>query len=342
MEIHNHSRLSLAYLAASPDLRPDIVVGQLVGKLLGSWTATGAWQLDWDAQAPVLRERLSTPWGDLCPDFHHRKAGCDLSVIGRVYSPQAKGCRQMRVHARVGDSARSLWVFGPRRWQQGPQGELEPSPPEPFGILDMVWSNSFGGRCKDADGAYQSYLFNPEGMGFQCCPTQAKGALLARIEDPNALVRRPLDRPMPINLAAIPAELPLNLYPDPVPLAQAMLDQKQVKLPPSFHNWAHPKFRFSDIAPGAEFYLEGMDTGGGLLGALPELRFVAGVRLGDRRHRLCLEPSSIVIFPESRKVSISYSAHFAFRWVPEERREIELHALGPFASLSQESNVVAR
>lgn len=327
MELQNHSKLKVEFLAASPDLRPDIVVVQIVGKVLGSWTTQGQWQLDWDAQPQILKERVSTPWGDLCPDFHHLKAGCDLSVVGRIYSPSPRGCKRMQVQLRVGQEHRKLTVFGSRRWKKAKGGDLVAGEAETFGMLDMTWSHSFGGRCINQAGDAQNHGFNPGGIGFQCCPVQALDAQLPRIEDPDHLITRIEDQPMPINLAAIPADVPLNLYPDPTPLGRALISDARVDLDPSFHNNSHPSFRFSSISPGSSFVLQGMDTLGGLAGSLPDCRYLAKIRLGDRRHQCFLEPSSIVFFPETRQVSIAYSAHFAFRWVAEQQREIEVQGL---------------
>lgn len=327
MQIVNQTQMEVELVSASPDLRPDIVVAQVVGKVLGSWDAKQRWSIDWDAPTMILRERTSTPWGDICADLHPRKAGCDLSVVGRIYSPRAQGCKSMEVELNVDDAKRSLRVFGPRRWVRDGAGAVVPGDPEPFGILDMNWAHSFGGRCQNAEGVFESYLFNPQGKGFQTCEQRALGTFLPCIEDPQDLVRYVGDTPMPISLAAIPAELPLNLYPDPAPLGRALMAGQRVTLPPSFHNISHPKFRFETVRPGAEFGLRGMDTEGGLFGALPNLCFHADVRLGERRHTCVLAPSSLVFFPESRRMSMSYSAHFAFRWVPQERRELVLRAV---------------
>lgn len=327
MEMINQTKLNVEFVSGSPDLRPDVVVGQLVGKALGFWDPQQRFQMDWDAKAPILRENVSTDWGELPCDLHQLKEGCDLSVVGRVYSPDPKGCKEMDVEIMVGDLHRSLRVFGPRRWVPSRAGDLVPEKPQMFGITDMVWSQSFGGRCEDQTGELQSDVFNPSGKGFQCCPKNAEGTALPSIEDPEQLIRGIDDRPMPINLAAIPADLPLKLYPDPTIWGQALLAGERVKLPASYHNVAHPKFRIPRLRAGAAFSLRGMDTQGGLCGALPSLHIHAEIRLGDRRHECFLRPSNLVFFPETRHLSISYSAHFAFRWVPEEQRSIHLRAM---------------
>lgn len=327
MDLRNQSRLEVAYQSASPDLQPDLVVTQVVGKVLGGWDPSSVWALDWDAAPALLRDRSSTPWGDLCPDFHHLKAGCDLTVNGQVYSPEPKGSKEIEVQAWVGPERRSLRVFGPRRWISNSRGELIPSPPERFGILGMAWNHSFGGACKNAKGDHESYLFNPEGRGYQTCPLQAKGELLPQIEDPSQLICEFEDRPRPINLSAIPAHCAMNLYPDPTPMGQALLAKERIKLDPAFHNVAHPCFRYTNVPPGVRFGVEGMHPSGPLCGQVPERRFRVDVRLGERKHVCWLEPSSIVIFPETRQASITYSTHFAFQWVPHERREIKIYAI---------------
>lgn len=332
MELINHTKLAAQYLGGSPDLRPDLVVGQIVGKALGLWDRAHRFTLQWDAKVPILRERQCTPFGDVAPDIHPLKAGCDVTAVGQVYSPDPKGAKAVEVQVSVGDARRCLQVFGPRRWRRDKRGGLKIGETEPFGSLDMGWAHSFGGRCPDEQGQTQSYLFNPDGQGLIACPQRADGVALPRIEDPDQRICSWRDQPMPINLAAIPKDLPLSLYPDPTPIGQALLAGKKVKLPPGFHNAAHPRFRFQGLAPGTPFGIKGMDTRGGLFGALPELRFQAAIRLGDRHHTLWLEPSQLVFFPETRQVSLTYSAHFAFRWIPRQVREIKLRAFTPSGS----------
>lgn len=324
MEILNQTRLSVAYVGASPDLRPDIVVGQIVGKVLGHWDPHQQLHYDWDAELPILRERERTQWGDIAPDLHPMKAGCDVSAVGQIYSKDPRGSRVGSVDLKLGGQSRSLAVFGPRRWVQDRSGALRISEPERFGVLAMDWAHSFGGQCLDAQDRMQSSHFNPKGLGFVSCPERALNLALPLIEDPDQRIRDCQDRPMPINLAAIPADMPLSLFPDPTPIGQVLAKGQRVQLPTDFHNCAHPKFRWTQVKPGTSFALQGMDTQGGLFGALPELRFEAQIRLGDRRHTQWLEPSNIVFFPERRHLTVTYSAHFAFRWIPQEMREIKL------------------
>lgn len=327
MEIQNHTRLSVGYRAGSPDLQPDLVVGQVVGKVLGHWDPAGNFELGWDKQMPLIESRTSTPWGDVVSDYHHLKAGCDVTAVGAVYSEKDRGATEQRVTVRVGQTSRSLVVFGERRWKKEGQ-TLVPSPPQPFGRLDLRWEHSFGGSCRNAQGQLEHHPFNPGGTGVQSCKIQALGARLPRVEDPDALMQGWDARPMPCSLAAIPQAMPLALYPDPAAFVAPLLRRETLKLPREFHNCAHPKFRFSHVAAGDPFALTGMALQGPLRGSLPAQRFVLCCFLGARRHEVELRPSTLQFFPETRCISITYSAHFAFRWVPQEVRKILVREVG--------------
>lgn len=325
MEIINPTRFQVQARFGNPDLNPDLVIGQVVAKVLGHWTLQGEWELLWDESVPFLSEDQPTPWGIMLSDFHPPKVGCDVTAIGRVYSEDPKGSPSREVVLRMGETSRGLQVWGPRVWERR-HGSLVPSEPEPFGALDLVWEHSFGGACLNAEEQPESYLFNPEGLGYQKCPHKAVGQDLPRIEDPNALVSRWDDTPMPCNLAAIPGALPLNLYPNPAPMVESLLNGPRSQLPLDFFNRAHPNFRFDAIEAGTPFSLSGMHLGAPRGGVVPSQRLIAKFRLGDRRHEKEMALSTLQLLPESRHCILSYSAHVAFRWMPQELRQIEIQS----------------
>lgn len=326
MELHNHSALSVAHYFSSPELRPEILVGQVVAKVLGRWEPGGCFDWDWDTALPFFSECQETPWGELPADFHHKKAGCDVIALGRAYSDSVQGCRQRTIELQMGFERRRLAVIGHRVWERAGES-LVPSKPEPFGILDLTWAHSFGGTALSREGKLSTFAFNPQGMGYQECKSQAIGQPLPRIEDPQDRIERWDQRPMPCNMATIPSDLPLNLYPDPTKIVPELVAGGRSVLSPSFHNVAHPRFRFAALSPGIRFSLVGMNPGEALLGCTPSQRFSAKFRFGERRHALEMEPTTLVFFPESRQCILSYSVHVAFRWVPKERREIWVEPL---------------
>lgn len=323
MQVENHSKLAVDYLSGSPEGQFDRVCCQVVGKVLGEWNRRGCWRLCWELDPPFFQEPQLTPWGSIAPDFHLPKSGCDVVAQGRAYSPHPRGSSHSEIVLRSGKQERKLVVFGPRYWIRGARG-LFASSPERFTIVDLEWEGSFGGRCQDAQGNAHSFAFNPRGRGFQRCEIRAQGQALPHFEDPNCLIARYDDQPRPCNLKMLDPMVPLNLYPDPLPLCEALAQGRQVKLPREFHNIAHPSFRFAQIGAGSCLSLQGMLEDQQLELCLPKTRYMLDLQLGSRRHELELKASTIQFFPETRQCSISYSAHFYFRWIPKELRLIQI------------------
>lgn len=323
MEICNATQFQVQARFGNPDLDPDLVVGQVVAKVLGHWSVQGRWELLWDQPLPFFLEDQPTPWGAMVADFHLPKQGCDVTAIGRVYSEEPRGSRSMDLKLRMGKELRCLRIWGPRVWERSGDA-LVPSQAQPFGMLDLVWAHSFGGSCLDAENQPSSYLFNPDGVGYQQCPRQALGQALAPIEDPRDPVLAWDASPKPCNLAAIPGAMPLNLHPNPAPMVESLLQGPRAELPRDFFNRAHPNFRFDSPRPGTPFSLSGMHVGEARVGTLPGEDLVAKFRLGDRRHEKAMPLTGLQFLPDSRHCIMNYSAHVAFRWVPQEQRQIRI------------------
>jgi uncharacterized protein YjbI with pentapeptide repeats len=100
---------------------------------------------------------------------------------------------------RVGEWVKTLHVFGPRHWVQGPDG-LVASQPEPFLAVDLDWSNAFGGP---------GYAQNPVGLGLApSSESPDQPWPLPLVESPEALIRSPADRPEPASFAPLDAARP--------------------------------------------------------------------------------------------------------------------------------------
>jgi uncharacterized protein YjbI with pentapeptide repeats len=159
----------------------------------------GTFDLVPDAPA-MARDPMDLPTGDVhedgdtakslsyASDFAIFKPRADLLVRGSAHGG-ASGVTQVRFSfGREGSAIeRRIAVFGDRRWRTG-LGGSEPTAPEPFDAIPLVYERAFGGAKVDE---------NPLGAG-------RGGERLPNLEDPAHLVTSPRDAPPPACFAPIP------------------------------------------------------------------------------------------------------------------------------------------
>jgi len=147
-------------------------------------------------------------------DAQFLRRGVSVTASGFVYPSRAKAASAVASLA-VGDSTRRVQAIGPRIWQPGVvPGTLSPTSPRPFSRIEMSWEHAYGGlvrepaRVIDVDGEANivpehdnAYPFNVDGTGFFMRADQALDQRLPSLEDPDHLIKRWDDRPMPVCLA---------------------------------------------------------------------------------------------------------------------------------------------
>jgi hypothetical protein len=159
------------------------------------------------AQLPLLAADVF--WGDPLTsslrapgEFTLCKPATDVLLVGRAVA-QTPLTRVADVSLRVGPLAKTLRVFGERRWE-GSGSRLQPSPPLPWDRVPLRWELAFGG-IEPGEGAERDHEpRNPIGRGIVGRDlARLKGTPLPQIEDPAALIRAPEDRPAPAGFAPI-------------------------------------------------------------------------------------------------------------------------------------------
>jgi uncharacterized protein YjbI with pentapeptide repeats len=125
-------------------------------------------------------------------DFAPFKPRADVILVGHAYAQKAGGraasVRTASVLLSFGrDLRRSLAAIGDRQWQID-----GPTDPAPFTRIPLRWERAFGGPA-DAT--------NPHGTG-------SAGAVLPNLEQPDAMIKSPGDRPAPACFAPLSATLP--------------------------------------------------------------------------------------------------------------------------------------
>ncbi len=174
------------------------------------------------AQGPELAKQqvplLATDvfWGDhvqtslrAVGEFALLKPATDVLLVGRAIAP-APNTRVADVSLRVGPVARTVRVFGDRHWEKN-GGSWRPSAPQAWERMALRWELAWGGVApKVGDDMPEHEPRNPVGRGIvgpDGVPTE--GQPLPNLEDPQALLAEPKDRPTPACFAPIaPTWLP--------------------------------------------------------------------------------------------------------------------------------------
>lgn len=161
-----------------------------------------------EAQLPLLATDVF--WGDpaetslrAAGEFALLKTATDVLLVGRAVAPAAD-TRVADVTLRVGPVARTVRVFGDRHWQKA-GGQWRPSSPKPWERMPLRWELAWGGIAPcTQDVTPEHEARNPVGRGIVGADgVPAEGQLLPNLEDPNALLADPQDRPTPACFAPI-------------------------------------------------------------------------------------------------------------------------------------------
>ena len=161
-----------------------------------------------EQQVPLLATDVF--WGDPAStslraigEFALLKPATDVLLLGRAIAP-APNTRTADVRLRVGPVMRTVRVFGNRHWEKN-GGSWRPSAPEPWERMPMRWELAWGGIApKEGDDVPEHEPRNPVGRGIVGrSGVPVEGQPLPNLEDPQALMAEPGDRPTPACFAPI-------------------------------------------------------------------------------------------------------------------------------------------
>ncbi len=156
------------------------------------------------ALADVTEGEGAEAWLRVPSEVHPAKPGAEVLVDGHAVAPGGRAVGVLDVGLAVGAWRRTLRVFGDRQYT----GVAAPwcTDPAPFARMPLTPRRAFGGVCPVTQ---QVEPRNPLGVGL--APDDLgdlralRGVALPNVEDPDALLGRPGDRPPPALLAAVAA-----------------------------------------------------------------------------------------------------------------------------------------
>lgn len=143
--------------------------------------------LDEPEMWPIIQAALAE---DEIFDFGVPKVRGEYLVYGSAFAPRP--VRGLEVHVQVGNTAKTLAVFGNHHWTM--MGAQEP---EPFTQMPINYGNAFGGP---------NLPKNPLGKGLE--PDDTGKIPLPNVQDPQQLVGSPDDKPQPAGFTAYPMTWP--------------------------------------------------------------------------------------------------------------------------------------
>lgn len=231
-----------------------------------------------EKQTPLLAADVF--WGEpgqtslrAAGEFALLKPATDILLVGRAIAP-GPDTRVADVNLRVGPVSRAVRVFGDRHWEKS-DGQWRPSAPQPWERMPLRWELAYGGIAPpDSKGIQEHESRNPIGRGFVAHDTApSEDQPLPNLEDPQALLSEPNDRPPPACFAAVaPTWMPRKGYAGTYD--EAWVRKRAPYLPLDFDA------RFFQLAPpglvspgflqgGEDVVLSGFNRGSPLHFALP-------------------------------------------------------------------------
>jgi len=275
-----------------------------------------------ESQWPVHLRPLETAYGEFPGEGPTPKPRTDFMVLGLARAPGGQAVRSMDVVMQLGAHSRVLRVIGDRTWLDR-DGELVMSAPEPFTEMPLTWDRAFGGPAEHAMGSLAD-TNNQVGRGLILDLERAAGTALPNIEDPDALITAPGDRPDPVGFGPYPMDGGLRLS----RMARPGEDGKPVTAPPEEQaplilNWAHPDMTFPPgPPPRTALRVQGMTPEGDLSLSLPPCPGRVTLEYGEDRRDVLAQLDTIILQVEERRICLRWRAADTFPLRPRELRRV--------------------
>lgn len=262
-----------------------------------------------DPETSSIRYSSDVVWG---------KTSTDIAVLGDAVAPDEK-TRQMDVVLEVGKLKHSVRVFGDRKWVRGATG-WRLSKPEVFDRMPLRYERAFGGvdRSHADETKHYAEARNPLGCGIwdkKKSGIKPKDLSVPNLEDPNDLIRKPLDKPVPTGFGFLPGHWEPRLG------LAGIYDEKwmQERMPllasdfdPKHNQSAHPALIYDGFLKGDEkVVVTGVRAEGGYAFRLPGVQLECVVDMGSSDPLLAaMSLNKLMVDTDEKKVFMTWCAEF--------------------------------
>ncbi len=237
------------------------------------------------------------------------KPATDVLLIGHAYAPAGRSATELDVGLLVDGNGMTIRVFGDREWRNGFFGESI-SEPVPFEKIPLVHERAFGGVDVTKKGDPLGFEYNPVGTGFRHRKgtRRPEGMKLPNLEDPQNLIRRSNDKPMPASCAPICASwLPRLQYAGTYD--EVWQKERAPYLPNDFdtrfNNVAQPGLTFSPYLRGGEQVdVSNASPESRLQFKLPPLDVLVTLRIEGSDQSVPVNLDTVCIEPDDARLSM--------------------------------------
>ena len=258
----------------------------------------------------------------IASEMHIGKAGTDVILNGSAWAPGGRPTPRSQVGVAVGGRQKIILVSGDRVWKGG-----QPSDPQPFESIPLVWERAFGGVHRRGDQVLAEER-NPVGCGFAGgrSTSDMEGLALPNLEDPSAPLQQIGQSPAPACLAPIaPSWLPRRQF-------AGTYDERWQRgrapyLPddfdPRFFQCACPEFAFDRfLQPGEQVQVVGALPDGPIAFTVPESHLSVAVTIEGSMQRPPANLETLLIEPDDNRACFTWRAS-----VPCDRRALKVQTI---------------
>ena len=262
------------------------------------------------------------------------KPGTDVLLAGHAYACPGDRSGFVDVSLSVGPIAKTVRVFGERRWLNQLFG-LKASSPEPFEKRRLCWENAFGGTdtLPGEPPRIEMYPRNPLGTGFRinAKPHMYVDQLLPAQENPRALILSWRERPVPAGFGPIPADWQPRVgyagtYDEAWQKSRAPFLPKDFD-PHFFHAAPVDQTVPGHLKGGESIEIKGATPDGRIVLAVPRWQHEVSFVFGGRTDTIQAKLETLMIDLDAESMVLTWAASTACDRQALEIREIKLNPI---------------
>lgn len=255
-------------------------------------------------------------------EMHIGKSGTDVLLIGSAWAAGKRPVTQMQVTMSVAGRRKTMLVTGDRVWKGG-----QPSDPEPFVSMPLVWERAFGGVHRNGEKVLAEER-NPIGCGFAGgrSASDMQGLAVPNLEDPETPLQQVGQVPSPACFAPIaPAWLPRRAYAGTYD--DAWQRNRAPYLPddfdPRFFQCATPEFAFDRyLQAGEPIQVAGVMPDGPISFTVPNSHLSVGVTVAGSSQTPPVNLETLSIEPDENRACFTWRAA-----VPCDRKALKVEKI---------------